>query len=522
MNVLASAFRALIVVIGITLIPFSFGQGNSDSYHYIYHKQVKPLPLNPDHIMVQLRDEAQSPRVPAVSTAHGFAAAIAGLGFSPDDVEPELANGWLRLRCAAAAEKLLLLTNATDRIRYLVDALAARYDVAFATPVFFAEAGRRVFPTSQLLVGFESSVTPDAQRQFVAQLGAKTSRQLGDWSHWVVATNHKNGLAVLTMANELSAQSAVRYAEPDMVMECTTGSTPHASSWPLNNTGQVSPYVSGFDLNAASSFPYGEGSGIRALILDSGVEMSHPALGQINGGIDFTATSSTPKAYPQETYENHGTAVAGCFAGVVGGNAIGSAPGATATAARIGNNYQSNDEFSMQTSWFTDALYWGITYHFCRITNNSNRFFFTSSAIDSLYQDTSSTVIHFACAGNTYPNAIWYPASLSSVQAVGAVMPDGARASFSNTGSEVDFVAPGYSCYTTDRTGSSGYFSGDYGNKSGTSFASPYCAGVAAVVWTRNPSYTPSQVISNMQSNAIDLGSTGRDDSFGWGMVQLP
>jgi serine protease len=55
---------------------------------------------------------------------------------------------------------------------------------------------------------------------------------------------------------------------------------------------------------------------------------------------------------------------------------------------------------------------------------------------------------------------------------------------------------------------------------SGTSMATPHVSGVAALVWGHNPSWTNAQVRSALESTAQDLGTAGRDNSFGWGLVQ--
>ncbi|MDO8689502.1 MAG: S8 family serine peptidase, partial [Dehalococcoidia bacterium] len=59
----------------------------------------------------------------------------------------------------------------------------------------------------------------------------------------------------------------------------------------------------------------------------------------------------------------------------------------------------------------------------------------------------------------------------------------------------------------------------NYCQKAGTSMASPHVAGVAALVWSVNPSLTPDQVESIMRQSAVDLGSAGWDDVFGYGRV---
>jgi serine protease len=59
-----------------------------------------------------------------------------------------------------------------------------------------------------------------------------------------------------------------------------------------------------------------------------------------------------------------------------------------------------------------------------------------------------------------------------------------------------------------------------YGLMSGTSMASPHAAGAAAAIWSTNPAATNAEVRSAMTTTAEDLGTSGRDNSFGWGLVR--
>ena len=65
-------------------------------------------------------------------------------------------------------------------------------------------------------------------------------------------------------------------------------------------------------------------------------------------------------------------------------------------------------------------------------------------------------------------------------------------------------------------------FSGasNYGLMSGTSMASPHVAGVAALVWSHYPQCTNAQIRSALAATAEDLGTEGRDTSYGFGLVQ--
>lgn len=59
-----------------------------------------------------------------------------------------------------------------------------------------------------------------------------------------------------------------------------------------------------------------------------------------------------------------------------------------------------------------------------------------------------------------------------------------------------------------------------YAFLSGTSMATPHVSGVAALIWSANPSWTNRQVRQALDATAMDLGASGYDTSFGWGLVQ--
>jgi serine protease len=59
-----------------------------------------------------------------------------------------------------------------------------------------------------------------------------------------------------------------------------------------------------------------------------------------------------------------------------------------------------------------------------------------------------------------------------------------------------------------------------YDSYNGTSMASPHVAGVAALVWSQVPTATATEIRNALAATAEDLGSAGRDNSYGWGLVQ--
>ena len=142
---------------------------------------------------------------------------------------------------------------------------------------------------------------------------------------------------------------------------------------------------------------------------------------------------------------------------------------------------------------------------------------------DAFDSAEAAGVLHVAAAGNS-GNAggggdnVIYPARFESVIAVAATDENDSRASFSSTGPAVELSAPGVSIYSTIPGG--GYGAGD-----GTSFASPHAAGAAAlvisagVVDANGNGRTNDEVRAILTQAADDLGATGRDALYGWGLV---
>jgi serine protease len=61
--------------------------------------------------------------------------------------------------------------------------------------------------------------------------------------------------------------------------------------------------------------------------------------------------------------------------------------------------------------------------------------------------------------------------------------------------------------------------SNDYLDWSGTSFSAPHVAGVAALLLSVDPTLTPGEVRRAMDSTATDLGTSGYDQHYGFGLV---
>jgi hypothetical protein len=136
------------------------------------------------------------------------------------------------------------------------------------------------------------------------------------------------------------------------------------------------------------------------------------------------------------------------------------------------------------------------------------------AAFDNAY---AAGVLHLGSAGNngtadgTGENC-GFPARWDSVVATAATTQSDVRASFSSTCPEVELAAPGYQILSTVP-------GGGYSYMSGTSMASPHVAGTAALVLAANPGWSNDEVRLQLQDTATDLGDSGRDTHYGYGLV---
>lgn len=398
---------------------------------------------------------------------------------------------------------------------------------SYVAPVLIGEDGGPIVPTRDILIGL-TGARDDVWQAIGAELAAtglhaQASAPWAAFELYRLRTGSTRGDDVLELAGRIGAIPGVAFAEPDMVFTGGSLYTPNdpyfSQLWGIRNEGQTGG-VPGVDMDGdlAWNISIGDAS-IVTVVIDTGVDQNHPDLHQLPG-IDFIGGDR--EGGPVNECDNHGTPVAGCIAGKIDNNRgiVGIAPGTLVISARtFESSMDCNGSWTTMTSATVDALDFAVVSG-ARVTNNSNWYGFTSSAIAAAYSASREAgVIHFASAGNNAQRSITYPASLPTVIAVGAINKHGNKASFSNYGPGLFLTAPGVEILTTDRRGMPGWSMGDYVSASGTSFASPYAAGVAALVISVNPTLTVAKIERIMAETATDYGDTGWDEFYGWGQV---
>ncbi len=104
-----------------------------------------------------------------------------------------------------------------------------------------------------------------------------------------------------------------------------------------------------------------------------------------------------------------------------------------------------------------------------------------------------------------------YPASFDGVLAVAASDRNNERAAFSQSGDFVGVAAPGVDMISTVPKGG-------HCSDNGTSFSAPYVAGVAALIKAKHPTWTPAEVVAQIEQTA-ERSIPGHDIRVGWGVV---
>lgn len=265
-------------------------------------------------------------------------------------------------------------------------------------------------------------------------------------------------------------------------------------------------------LHAKDAWRQADGRGVIVAVLDSGVDGRHPDLaGQVLPGTDFVR----PGGDGHTDAVGHGTAVAALIAGRSddADGIEGLAPKAKILPVRVldaDNRYDDARTVANAVRWAVD--------HGAGVVNLSlggtERSPELADAIDYAFE---KDVVVVACTGNEMPpepNAVWYPAREPGVLAVTGIDHMAANRLWPGalTGKSTILAAP-----ASEMNGAKP--GGGYTSISGTSFAAPLVSAAAALVRSKWPQMSAADVVNRLIRTAGDIGDPGRDDVFGFGLV---
>lgn len=267
-------------------------------------------------------------------------------------------------------------------------------------------------------------------------------------------------------------------------------------------------------VQADMAWDLAEGSdNVVVAVLDTGIDSSHPDLkDKIMVGKTFVN-----EANPLDTADGngHGTHVAGIIGAVMGNYAgvAGIAPGVRLLPVKVLNDDGYGSDWTVAQ---------GIDFAAAsgaKIINMSLGSYYGSGVIQAAVNNAiQKGVLLVAAAGNDGLDHVNYPAAYSGVLAVSALDSNDSLANFTNYGDQISLAAPGVNILST-YSGPGADPSNPYVYMSGTSMATPFVAGLAALVLSEDPSLTAASVKDTLRFSADDLGAVGKDVKFGYGRI---
>ncbi len=255
------------------------------------------------------------------------------------------------------------------------------------------------------------------------------------------------------------------------------------------------------------------GEGIKVAVLDTGIAFEHPDLRDaIADAKDFTNSRSGPA-----DVQGHGTHCAGTIAARQNSTGvIGVAPECKLLVGKVlgDNGSGSSNSVAAGVRWAADA---GANLISMSLGSSMD----SPDIYQAIKEVTDRGVFVIAAAGNEGPQlgTVGYPGRYEEVIAVGAIDRRKGIARFSSRGPQVDIVAPGDEILST-------YPPRNLAKLSGTSMATPLVAGVVALMLAKHNimgSKTTIQGVGDLKEHltrcAVDLGPTGFDQAFGFGLI---
>lgn len=321
---------------------------------------------------------------------------------------------------------------------------------------------------------------------------------------------------VFSMVREYDVDPNVEYAEPNYVRHAYV--VPNDANYTLQWAHEIMQSELAWNLEKGSA-------DVVIAIIDTGVDWDHPDLAAnvwnntdevVDGrdtdgngyvddvrGYDFVDTSEP--VWPGEDGRNrdndpmdfhgHGTHCAGIAAAVTN-NGIGIAgmswnckimPVRAGYKTADGGGTLETDDIVLAIKYAADNGAHVISMSFGGYYLSETE----KEAIDYAHEKGSVLV---AAAGNDgSPQKRSYPAVVDNVIAVGATDQNDDRAYFSNYGSWIDVSAPGVEIYST-------LFDDTYDSWQGTSMSTPFVAGLAGLILSKNPNFTNEEVRNVLRS----------------------
>lgn len=432
------------------------------------------------------------------------------------------AVGTLRFRYPSGSAVYHVLTDSVDFSERLSSALGSDLLQCRIDEDFGRVVGCRVVDLHEgfdcaeheLVVGFADGTDLASIEACIEGVGALGETFLESDS-LVYLVSLPEGCSVADGVAYFSKSNAVEYVEPNWFYGASY--VPNDPGWLQQYNLKLANVPNAWDLTQPVST-------VKVAVLDTGIDQAHEDLA---GRLDLTnarnfASDGLPSGdiHPRNS---HGTHVAGIVAAQIdnGVGVAGVAPDAQILPINVFRF--KNGEWLASDADLAAALEYVGTVEGVKVVNLSLSRIYGSSwgdhqqnvanAVSSL---NAKGILIVAAAGNNGSDERVFPGDLP--ECVSVINIDGLcnRYGSSSFGPDKDICAPGVNIVSTVPEHLSGT---KYGNMTGTSMSAPVVAGVAAILYSNNPSLTSDEVKAILYSTAADLGAPGFDVEYANGMV---
>lgn len=386
--------------------------------------------------------------------------------------------------------------------------------------------------TDHLIVALAAGVTPS---QYMASITSRGFRQTGDLilaKRHVLKVSLPAGMSLTDATRLLAKAPGAHWVQQDHIVHPTGYSfTNEDPKYPQQWAHQAAHADT---IDAWPLVPAASQSKVIVAILDTGLDVNHPEFsGRVISPDNYVTADGN--ASDVTDYQGHGTHVAGII-GAAGDNGIGVAGvawGVKLMPIKVVGQSGGSDDYTIVQA-ILRAVDFGVdpaTGARVRVINMSLGS--SSRDVSPLYKQAidearAAGIVVVVAAGNDGRGSIEAPANTPGCIAVGSTTNElgwETLSGFSDYGAGLDLVAPGSRIMSTFPTAGSNDGT-NYGVESGTSMASPFVAGVAALVTARyDPNGTNAnatfadEVRARLDAAVDDLGVPGWDPIYGYGRI---
>jgi len=408
--------------------------------------------------------------------------------------------------------------------------------------------GEKLYPTQYILLKLKQGRNLTELKDVFKKFNITKFRK----NYHVHTLKVENIRDVFNAANLIYESGIVEWCRPNFIRSLEKQYEPRDKQYYIHNVLHECN-VYNHDINALEAWATTKGcEDIKVAVIDDGVE-DHPALNDAAGNSRVLNGYSVP-GYPANgrpsSNGDHGQCCAGIIAASHSTNIRGLAPNVKIVPVNIGyDNVDEEDWFiAMNWAWEPDggnadilSNSWGPTYgasgNELKIEAINNAKIYGRGGDFENNIPGLGAIVVFSSGNNGLNEVSDYAKNSIAVGAIdkedtpGKGLDGNKNDRYTNIGPNQDLVAYGGSMYqnngdydirTIDRVGSNGYNSGDYNDVFGmTSAACPQVSGATALVLSINPHLSRTEVENILFSTATDLGDYSKDDTYGYGKLNV-